>query len=95
VLSLHLQAPSFGLDDYLTHLRHGKTSSSSNPQLATGMHAAFTALQEAVVSARQQLHSMQQLAGECTEAALAVPLQEEQQIAAGEPDGQTGQHVMC
>jgi hypothetical protein len=76
------QAPSFHLDEYLTKLQHG-TTSSSNPQLASSMHAAFVALQEAVAAARQHLGSMQQLADDCAESALAVPLQGEQELTAG------------
>ncbi|WIA40936.1 hypothetical protein OEZ86_004591 [Tetradesmus obliquus] len=75
-------APSFGLDEYLASLKKG-TASSSDPQLASGMHTAFTALQETVAAARQQLDGMQQLADECAAAALAVPLQEQQQMPAG------------
>ncbi|KAF6249853.1 hypothetical protein COO60DRAFT_926734 [Scenedesmus sp. NREL 46B-D3] len=80
-------APSFCLDDYLSDLRQG-TTSSSDPQLAGGMHAAFTALQDAVLAAKQQLESMQQLAKDSAEAALARPLQVEQEVA-------TGLHGLC
>jgi prephenate dehydrogenase len=66
----------------LAKLQHGTTS--SNPQLAASMHAAFNSLQEAVAAARQHLSSMQQLAEECAEAALAAPLQDEQKLRAGE-----------
>jgi hypothetical protein len=83
-LMLHMQAPSFSLDEYLTKLQQGATS-SSNPQLAANIHAAVTALQEAVEAARQQLDSMQKLADECIASALAVPLQDQQDVAAGEP----------
>jgi hypothetical protein len=70
------------LDEYLAKLQHSTTS--SNPQLAASMHAAFNSLQEAVAAARQHLSSMQQLADECAEAALAVSLQDEQDFTAGE-----------
>jgi hypothetical protein len=76
-----MQAPSFGLDDYLKKVQQGTTS--SNPQLAANMHAAFTSLQETVEAARQELESMQQLADECADAALAAPLPEVQQVTSG------------
>lgn len=46
-------------------------NSSSDPQLSADMHAAYTSLQEAVKTAREELQGMQLVTDKCAASVLA------------------------